>query len=118
MFTAYIAIAVLVSAAMTFSAFGLLTHQKQVLTQMDALRVPTAMMPFLATAEIAGTIGLIAGIWYLPLAIAAGSGVFAYFVGGVGAHLRVRDYKGAVPAAMLAIAAAAAIYLRVHTYSI
>ena len=115
MFIAYIVIAALVSAVMLFSASALLTRQKQVLSQMDALRVPSGMLPLLATAESAGTLGLIAGIWYGPLGIAAAVGVVAYFIGAVATHLRVSDYKGSIPAVVLVIAAAALIGLRVAT---
>ena len=116
MFSAYIVIAILVSAVMLFSAIALVTRQKQVLKQMDGLRVPLRLLPLLAAAEIAGSFGLITGIWYGPLAIAAAIGVVAYFIGAVAADVRVSDYKDAIPAAVLVFAAAALIGLRAVTF--
>ena len=54
--------------------------------------------------------GLIIGLWWGPLGIAAATGVTLYFVGAIGAHLRKTDIKGiATPLLMLILAAAALI---------
>ncbi|MFJ9249128.1 DoxX family protein [Streptomyces sp. NPDC101776] len=53
--------------------------------------------------SIAG--GLVVGLWWGALGIAAAVGLTLYFVGVVGAHLRVGDSKGSPPAGVLALVA-------------
>ncbi|MFD4240661.1 DoxX family protein [Streptomyces sp. NPDC058525] len=72
--------------------------------------MPDSWLPRLATLKAAGAIGLVAGLWFTPLGIAA-AGATLYFIGAVISHLRVKDYELA-PAAVLAAAAAAALVLR------
>ena len=61
----------------------------------------------LAVLEFAAALGLLAGIFYRPLGIAAGIGAVLYFVGALIAHLRAKDTKGlAAPGVMLLFSAA------------
>jgi len=76
--------------------------------------------PLLAACEIAGAVGLVLGIWWPILGIAAASGLAIYFIGAVISHVRVADFKGIGPAAMLLTVSAAALILRVlarHIFS-
>jgi hypothetical protein len=66
------------------------------------------------TAEAAGAAGLVAGLFWWPIGVAAAIGVVLYFVGAVGSHLRVRDPQ-VVPPAVLLVVAAAALALRLLT---
>ena len=69
--------------------------------------VPARYFPVLAALEIAGAVGVVAGLWLAPLGIAAAIGLVAYFVGAVTGHLRVRDIKNfamPLPPLVLAIA--------------
>jgi hypothetical protein len=69
--------------------------------------VPARYIPVLAALEIAGAVGIVAGLWIAPLGIAAAIGLVAYFVGAVAGHLRVRDMKNLampLPPLVLAIA--------------
>lgn len=70
---------------------------------MTTLNVPLGILPILGGAQIAGAAGLIIGVWYGPVGIAAAVGLMLYFIGAVGAHLRAKDAKGTIPAAILAI---------------
>jgi hypothetical protein len=45
----------------------------------------------LGMLEIAGAVGLIAGLVVAPIGMAAAAGLTIYFLGAVAAHLRVRD---------------------------
>ena len=80
---------------------------------LTGLGVLLGMFPFLAGCEIAGAGGLVIGIWWAPLGIAAAVGLVLYFVGAVGTHLRKSDYKGAPTPAVLLLASAAVLILRV-----
>jgi hypothetical protein len=77
--------------------------------------VPMAYMNLLAACEFAGAAGLILGIWYRPLGIAAGIGLVIYFIGAVVSHLRVGDVKGIGNAVVMLVMAAASLTLRVIT---
>jgi len=68
----------------------------------------------LATAELAGGIGLLVGLAVPAIGIAAAVGVVAYFVGAVITHIRADD-KAIVAPVMLGIVALAALVLRAAT---
>jgi uncharacterized membrane protein YphA (DoxX/SURF4 family) len=113
MFIAYAVIAVLLALGLLPSAWTKLTRQERVVqTFTGQLGVPLGLYPFLAACEIAGGAGLIIGLWYGPLGIAAAAGVALYFVGAIGAHLRKSDVKGIVTPVLILILSAAALVLR------
>ena len=75
-------------------------------------RVPMEMFPVLAAAELAGALGLLAGIGVKALGVAADAGLVLYFVAATASHIRVRDYEPEhlIPAlVMLAFASAALV---------
>ncbi len=57
--------------------------------------------------------GLVLGIWWPFLGMAAGIGLVVYFVGAIVSHVRVGDVKGIGPAAFMLIISVAALALRV-----
>jgi hypothetical protein len=65
--------------------------------------------------QVASTIGLIAGIWFPPLAIAASIGLVLYFTGAIVAHVRASDpaMQGAI--AFLVVASATTVTLFLGT---
>jgi uncharacterized membrane protein YphA (DoxX/SURF4 family) len=113
MFIACAVIAGLLALGLLPSAWTKLTRQQRVVqTFTGQLGVPLRLYPFLAACEIAGAAGLIIGLWYRPLGIAAAAGVALYFVGAIGAHLRENDVKGIVTPVLILILAVAALVLR------
>ncbi|MCP2342791.1 DoxX family protein [Actinomadura rupiterrae] len=107
MFIAYIVAAVLLSLLLAGSGRAKLVRDPKITTGLSAVGVPESWFPRLAVLEILGAVGLLAGIAYRPLGIAAGVGVALYFLGAVVTHLRARDTKGApVPAVILLVAIA------------
>jgi Flp pilus assembly protein TadB len=111
-FIAYAVVGVLLALVLLFSARAKLTRDKRLVDGLTGLGVPLSMFPFLATCEIAGAAGLLVGLGYGPLGIAAAVGLVLYFIGAVGAHLRKRDFKGLPNALVILIVAAAALSLR------
>ena len=112
MYIAYIVVGALLALALTGSGFAKVTRNKAVVDNLTGIGVSLSLFPFLAACEFAGAAGLIIGIWWAPLGIAAAIGVVLYFVGAVGAHLRKSDFKGAPNAGVLLIVAAAALVFR------
>jgi hypothetical protein len=85
LFIAYTVIAVLLAPALLASAYTKLTKNKRLVDGFTAIGVPLGIFPFLASCEIAGAAGLLVGLWYAPLGIAAAIGLMLYFIGAVGA---------------------------------
>ncbi|MDQ1425004.1 MAG: hypothetical protein QOD72_2502 [Acidimicrobiaceae bacterium] len=112
MFIAYAVIAVALSIALVASGAAKLTKQSRVVESIvGRVGVPVSWFPALASAEIAGAVGLTIGLWVPALGIAAAIGVVLYFIGAVAAHLRAKDRDFAVPV-VAGLLAAAAIVLR------
>lgn len=90
-------------------------HDQVVAVIGGTVGVPASYFPVLAALEIAGAAGIVAGLWFAPLGIAAAAGLTAYFIGAVVGHLRVRDIKNlAMPLVPLALSIAVLV-LRIIT---
>jgi DoxX-like protein len=100
MFIAYAVVGILLALGVLASAAAQISRNKVILENLAHLGIPRGMLPFLATCLIAGGVGLMAGLWYPPLGIAAAVGLVLYFVGALIAHVRKGDVKG-LPAPML-----------------
>ena len=110
---AYDIVGALLAVMLLLSASAKLTRNKQIVDGLTAIGVPLTMFPFLAACEIAGAAGMVIGIWWTPLGIAATIGLALYFVGAVGAHLRKKDFKGLPNAGVMLVASAAVLILRI-----
>lgn len=104
-----IVLAVLLAAVLVGSAVAKLTRAEAVVESLTRVNVPSGMYPFLAAVEIAGAIGLVWGIWWSPIGIAAAVGVILYFVGAVIFHLRAKDTAIVPPVVLGLVAAASAV---------
>jgi len=111
-FIAYAVVAVLLALALVMSARGkLVRDERQVAVIHGTVNVPMSWFPFLATCELAGAVGLIVGLFYLPIGIAAAAGVVLYFAGAVIAHLRASDVRGLLSPLVPLVLGAAALAL-------
>ena len=79
----------------------------------EVVGVPLKFFPVLAACEFAGGVGLLAGIVWRPLGVAASAGLVLYFVGATIGHMRVGDVKGIGPATFMLFMSAACLVLRV-----
>ena len=88
----------------TFSALGKLRKDPKAIEPLTQVGVKPNQVPVLAALELAAAAGLLIGLKFHPLALAAATGLSLYFIGAVIAHLRVKD-KFAVfaPAFVLAV---------------
>jgi DoxX-like protein len=107
-FIAYTVVAIVFALGLAGSASGKLRRDERVTAGLTKAGVPLSWFVPLAVLELAGAAGLLIGIGWRPLGIAAAIGVVLYFVGALVAHVRTKDLKGLpAPAAMLAVAAVA-----------
>ena len=68
-----------------------------------------------SACEFAAALGLVVGIWWPLLGVAAVIGLVLYFLGAIVSHLRVGDFKRFRSAAFMLVLAAVALPLRVLT---
>ncbi|MDI3405138.1 DoxX family protein [Streptomyces cavernicola] len=115
MSVAYIVLAVLLSLMLVVSGRGKLVRDPKVMPALETVGVSAGMLPVLAALEFAGALGLLIGIGFRPLGVAAAVGVVLYFFGAVVAHLRVKDVKGTPGAGVLLVVSAAALALAAAT---
>jgi hypothetical protein len=116
---AYLAITILLAAMVTFSGVGKIRRDPRIVQVIhEVIGVPLKYFPLLAACEFAGALGVVLGIWWPLLGVAAGIGLVIYFVGASVSHLRVGDVKGIGPAASMLVVAAAALALRILTYKL
>jgi hypothetical protein len=106
MFIATLVLGLVFAALLVVSAVGKFqgsASQAATLERVGARRIA----PVLAVLELAGAAGLVIGLAWWPLGIAAGVGLALYFIGAVGAHLRVGDRTIVAPAVLLLVSLAA-----------
>lgn len=104
----YAVLAVIVAAMLVISARLKITRDERAVGVIgDIVGVPLSLFPVLAFIELAAAAGLVVGIAFAPLGLAAGIGLVVYFVGATAGHLRVGDRANLQPAVlMLALAVA------------
>lgn len=111
MFIAYIIIAVVLALSLLASAALKLRRDPRVIESIhETVGVPLRFLPHLAALEIAAAAGLLIGVAWAPLGVAAAAGAVLYMIGAVISHARVQDLKGmANPTLPLALAVAALV---------
>jgi len=116
MHIAYLVTTILLAAIAVFSGIGKMRPDRHIVQVIhEVVGVPMQYFPLLAACEVAGALGLVLGVWWPGLGVAAAIGLVLYFVGAVVSHLRVGDVKGVGPAAFLLVLAAGALALRILT---
>ena len=113
----YFAITVAFALMVTYSGVGKIRRDPlPVKVVHETIGLPLEYFPLLAACEFAGAVGLVAGIWWPPIGIAAAIGLVLYFVGAIVSHLRVGDVKGIGSAAFMLALAAIALALRAEAF--
>ena len=110
---AYLAVTILTAAIATFSGAAKIRRDPKVVKVIhEIVGVPMEYLTLLAACEFAGALGIVAGIWWPPLGVAAGVGLVIYFIGAVVSHLRVGDAAGIGPAVFVLALSSAALVTR------
>jgi len=103
-----------IALAITFSAFGKIKRIPGAIEAISHVGVKENQYNLLAALELAGSLGLLVGIWSKPIGIAAATGIAIYFIGAQTAHIRVRDsFKDRFPAFFLFIISAVVLILEI-----
>ncbi|SEK86755.1 DoxX family protein [Rhodococcus maanshanensis] len=112
MFVATVIVTVLLAALLGFAAIRKLSHRDRVVREYAGLGVPENRLNPLAGILLAGAAGLIAGLAWAPLGIAAAIGLVCYFTAAVIVHIRAHDAKHLPTPLTYAALAVAALVLR------
>jgi xanthine/uracil/vitamin C permease (AzgA family) len=100
-------LSLVLAAPLVFAAIRKLSHREDVVRSYAVVGVPEERLNFLAVILLAGAAGLIAGLFWAPIGVAAAIGLVCYFTLAVVAHFRYRDQRNLpAPLALLALAAA------------
>lgn len=109
---ASVVLSVLLALVAGFSALGKLQKKPQIMESMAHVGVKPNQIPVLAYLELAGALGLLIGLAYSGIGLAAAVGLSLYFVGAVVAHLKTKDaFAIFAPALALALLNAVNAYL-------
>jgi hypothetical protein len=109
--TATVVVTILLAALFTFAASIKLLGVPQSLAIRDHLGVKPMQWRLIAGCELAGVAGVLAGLIWAPIGIAAAIGLALLSIGAIAFHLRASDgAKDMAPAVLgLALAVATAI---------
>jgi hypothetical protein len=114
MHIAYLSVTIVLAALAAFSGVGKLRRYPTIVHVVhDVVGVPLKYFPHLAACEFAGALGLVLGIWWPFLGMAAGIWLASYFMGAITSHLQVGDVKGIGPAVFMLSISVTALALRV-----
>ena len=114
MFAALAVLCCLLALALSATGVAKLAGHTATVESLATVRFPTKYAAALASAELAGAAGLLLGLRWWPIGVAAAVGVVLYFLGAVGAHVRARNGNVA-PAVILFVLAVGALVLRIIT---
>ncbi|MCW2757719.1 MAG: hypothetical protein JWO46_1465 [Nocardioidaceae bacterium] len=112
MYVATVIVSIVVALVMLGSGTAKFRRQPQIVEGLGGIGVPVSWFPLLGSVLYAGAIGLLVGLFWAPLGIAAGVGLVLYFLLAVGFHVKARDWAGIVAPTVLLVASAAALVLR------
>jgi DoxX-like family len=114
-FAATIAVSILLAAALAYAAVRKLSHRPDVVESYARVGVPEDKLDYLACILLAGAAGLLAGLFWAPIGIAAAVGLVAYFVLAIAAHVRAHDVDNLPTPVVIELLAATALVLRLAT---
>lgn len=102
-------------ALLVYSAVRKLRHSDEVVRGYERAGVPERTLNALAAILLAGAIGLVGGLWWQPLGIAAAACLVVYFATACGFHIRARDTRNLPTPITLALLSFASLVLQLAT---
>jgi hypothetical protein len=114
MHLAYLVVTIVVAALAAFSGLGKMRRDPKILLRRPRSgRRAVKVFPHLAAGEFCGALGLVLGLWWPHLGVAAGIGLVVYVVRASVSHVRMGDGKGLDLPPFMLIISVAALALRV-----
>ena len=113
MSTATTIVSTLLAAILAAAAVRKLSHREEVVASYERVGVPRDKLDHLAFILLAGAAGLVLGLIWAPIGIAAGIGVIGYFVLAIVAHVRHHDERHLPTPVAIEVLAVATLTLRV-----
>ena len=105
-------VSMVLAALMTYAAARKLSHRPEVVASYARVGVPEERLDVLALALIAGAAGLVLGLLWAPVGVAAGTAVVIYFLVAISAHIRSGDLENIPTPIVMELLAVAAVALR------
>ncbi|QMU67347.1 DoxX family protein [Streptacidiphilus sp. P02-A3a] len=105
------AVSIVLAALLVYFSFVTFTGRMGVRRGIVELGLPPSAVPLLGAAQFAGALGLLAGLFWTPLALAAAVCLVVYFLGAVGAHVRAGHPERARVAVAILVGSALALVL-------
>lgn len=102
----------LLAALLAFSAIRKLSHRPEVVESYLRAGVPEDKLDYLAVTLLAGAAGLLVGLLWAPLGMAAALALVVYFLVAMAFHIRAGDAEHLPTPLVMALLAAAALALR------
>jgi DoxX-like family len=115
-FVATVAVSALLALLMSYAAVRKLSHRPEVVATYARVGVPEERLDLLAATLLAGAAGLLVGLAWAPLGVAAGAAVVAYFLVAIGAHIRSRDLENLPTPVVMELLAVGATALRAASW--
>jgi hypothetical protein len=115
MTTAATIVSALLAAVLAAAAVRKLGHREEVVASYERVGVPSERLDHLAFILLAGAAGLVLGLFWAPIGIAAGIGVIGYFALAIVAHIRHHDERHLPTPVAIELLAVTALTLRVAT---
>jgi DoxX-like family len=107
-----VATSVLLAALLVLSAAAKLSHQERFVQGYVRVGVPEDKLDYLAIILLAGAAGLVLGLFWAPIGIAAAIGVILYFLVAIAFHIRADDAEHLPTPLVFELVALAALILQ------
>jgi hypothetical protein len=107
-----VATSVLLAALLTYSAIAKLSHKERFVQGYIRVGVPEDKLDYLAIILLAGAAGLVLGLFWAPIGIAAAIGVILYFLVAIAFHIRADDAEHLPTPLAIALIAVATLILQ------
>ena len=100
----FVTIALLLAAACLLPAAGKLTGNPKMRKSAAHFGIPWPRYRLIGVAELAAAAGVLVGLWWHPLGVAAAAGMTLLLLGALIAHRRATDSGKEMAPALLALA--------------
>jgi uncharacterized membrane protein YphA (DoxX/SURF4 family) len=99
----FVTISLLLAAACLLPGAAKLTGQSQMRKSAAHFGIPWSRYRLIGVAELAAAAGILTGLWWHPLGVAAAAGMALLLVGAVIAHRKAADSAKEMAPALLAL---------------